>query len=141
MATRRGLKRHRLSRPQPLSLLPRLKKTPSRGYFVTFEGVEGSGKGTQIRMAREFLESEGFEVLVTREPGGTELGERLRELLLDTTTGVVEPRTEALLFAASRAQHVATVIRPALEKGQVVLCDRYVDSSLAYQGVVWGLGE
>jgi dTMP kinase len=141
VATRRGLKRHRLSKPQPLSLLPRLMKTPSRGYFVAFEGVEGSGKGTQIRMAREFLESEGFEVLVTREPGGTEVGEQLRLLLLDPKTGIVEPRTEALLFAASRAQHVATVIRPALERGEIVLSDRYVDSSLAYQGVARGLGE
>jgi dTMP kinase len=141
VATRRGLRRHRLSKPQPLSLLPRIKKTQSRGYFVAFEGVENSGKGTQIRMAREFLEAEGFEVLVTREPGGTEVGEQLRQLLLDPATGLVEPRTEALLFAASRAQHVATVIRPALERGQVVLCDRYVDSSLAYQGVARGLGE
>jgi dTMP kinase len=141
VATRRGLRRHRLSKPQPLSLLPRLKKAPSRGYFVSFEGVEGSGKRTQIRMAREFLEAEGFEVLVTREPGGTEVGEQLRHLLLDPETGVVEPRTEALLFAASRAQHVATVIRPALERGDIVLCDRYVDSSLAYQGVARGLGE
>jgi len=141
MATRRGLRRHHLTKPQPLSLMPRLMKAPRRGVFITFEGVEGSGKGTQIRQAREFLESEGFDVLVTREPGGTPLGERLRELLLDPKTGTVEPRTEALLFAASRAQHVTTVIRPALAEGHVVLCDRYVDSSLAYQGVARGLGE
>ena len=139
--SRRGMKRHRLSKPEPLSLMPRLKRGPRRGVFITFEGVEGSGKGTQIRLAREYLEAEGFEVLVTREPGGTELGERLRELLLDPKTGTVEPRTEALLFAASRSQHVATVIRPALEEGEIVLCDRYVDSSLAYQGVARGLGE
>ena len=141
LVTRRGLRRHRLTKPVPLSLMPRLKKGPRRGVLIAFEGVEGAGKGTQIRLAREYLESEGFEVLVTREPGGTELGERLRELLLDPTTGTVEPRTEALLFAASRSQHVATVIRPALEEGKVVLCDRYVDSSLAYQGVARGLGE
>jgi dTMP kinase len=109
--------------------------------LIAFEGVEGAGKGTQIRLAREWLESEGWQVLVTREPGGTDVGERLRELLLDPATGQVEPRTEALLFAASRSQHVATVIRPALEDGKIVLCDRYVDSSLAYQGVARGLGE
>ncbi|HEX9376194.1 MAG TPA: dTMP kinase [Actinomycetota bacterium] len=141
LTTRRGLRRHRLAKPVPLTLMPRLKKGPRRGVLIAFEGVEGAGKGTQIRLAREYLEQEGFEVLVTREPGGTELGERVRSLLLDPATGMVEPRTEALLFAASRSQHVATVIRPALEEGKVVLCDRYVDSSLAYQGVARGLGE
>src|SRR5207253_5658342 len=125
----------------PLALLPRLKQKPRPGAFVTFEGVEGSGKGTQIDMASRFLESEGFDVVVCREPGGTRVGERLRSLLLDRGTGSVEPRTEALLFAAARAQLVATVIRPALEAGKVVLSDRYVDSSLAYQGVARGLGE
>jgi dTMP kinase len=137
----RGLRRHRLTKPQPLGLLPRLLKGPRPGVFVVFEGVEGAGKGTQIELARQFLDGEGVEIVVTREPGGTELGERLRELLLDPQTGTVEPRTEALLFAASRSQHVATVIRPALDEGKVVLCDRYVDSSLAYQGVARGLGE
>ncbi len=141
LSSLRGLRRHRLTKPQPLSLLPRLVKGPRPGVFVAFEGVEGAGKGTQMEMARKFLESRGFQVLVTREPGGTELGEQLRELLLDPKTGMVEPRTEALLFAASRSQHVATVIRPALEEGKVVLCDRYVDSSLAYQGVARGVGE
>ena len=141
LATRRGLKRHRLTKPVPLTLMPRLKKGPRRGVLIAFEGVEGAGKGTQIRLAREYLEQEGFEVLVTREPGGTDLGERVRSLLLDPAIGMVEPRTEALLFAASRSQHVATVLRPALEEGKVVLCDRYVDSSLAYQGVARGLGE
>src|SRR6266581_1747783 len=116
-------------------------KGPRKGVFVVFEGVEGAGKGTQLELARQFLEGEGREVVVTREPGGTELGERLRTLLLDPGTGTVEPRTEALLFAASRSQHVATVIRPALEEGKVVLCDRFIDSSLAYQGVARGLGE
>ncbi|MDP9341355.1 MAG: dTMP kinase [Actinomycetota bacterium] len=137
----RGLRRHRLTKPQPLALLPRLVKGPRPGVFVVFEGVEGAGKGTQIELARQLLEREGIRVLVTREPGGTELGERLRELLLDPKTGTVEPRTEALLFAASRSQHVAAVIRPALEEGKVVLCDRFIDSSLAYQGVARGLGE
>ncbi|MEW6058791.1 MAG: dTMP kinase [Actinomycetota bacterium] len=139
--TRRGLRRFRVSRPKPLGLVPKLKRPPAEGVFVAFEGVEGAGKGTQIRLAKEWLESEGVEVLVTREPGGTEVGERLRELLLSNDTGHIEPRTEALLFAASRSQHVATVIRPALAEGKVVICDRYVDSSLAYQGWGRGLGE
>jgi dTMP kinase len=141
VVARRGLRRNRLTKPVGLTLMPRLKKGPRKGVLVAFEGVEGAGKGTQIRMAREWLESRGWQVLVTREPGGTGLGERLRELLLDPDTGQVEPRTEALLFAASRSQHVATVIRPALEDGKVVLCDRYVDSSLAYQGAARGVGE
>jgi len=139
--TRRGLSRFRIGRPQPLALVPKLKRPPARGLFVAFEGVEGSGKGTQIRLAKEYLESLGLEVLVTREPGGTELGEKLREILLDTSTGALDAKAEALLFAASRAQHVASVIRPALAAGKVVLCDRYIDSSLAYQGWARGLGE
>ena len=102
--------------------------------------MEGSGKGTQVRLAQEFFEHEGVEVLMTREPGGTPVGEEVRNLLLDPDTGRIEPRTEALLFSASRAQHVATVIRPALADGKVVICDRYVDSSLAYQGIARGLG-
>jgi dTMP kinase len=135
------LRRLRLRRPKPLALVPKLKRPPSAGLFIAFEGVEGSGKGTQIEMARTYLESKGQDVVVSREPGGTALGERLRELLLDPGTGHVEPRSEALLFAASRAQHVADVIRPALTQGKTVLCDRYIDSSLAYQGVARGLGE
>jgi dTMP kinase len=141
LSARRRLKDHRLTRARPLGLPARLKATPRRGVFIVFEGVEGAGKGTQIRLAREFLESEGFEVQVTREPGGTDVGERVRELLLEGGSVPIEPRTEALLFAAARAQHVASVIRPALEEGRVVLCDRYLDSSLAYQGVARGLGE
>jgi dTMP kinase len=139
--TWRLLKRYRLSRPEPLSLVPKLKRPPSTGFFIAFEGVEGSGKGTQIQMAAEHLRREGYDVLLTREPGGTELGERLRSLLLDPATGAVDARTEALLFAASRAQTVHSVIRPALAEGKVVICDRYVDSSLAYQGWGRGLGE
>jgi len=139
--TRRLLKRYRLSRPEPLSLVPKLKRPPASGFFIAFEGVEGSGKGTQIRMAEEHLRREGYDVLVTREPGGTEIGERLRALLLDPGTGLIDARSEALLFAASRAQTVQAVIRPALAEGKVVICDRYVDSSLAYQGWGRGLGE
>lgn len=139
--TRKGLKRFRVSRPKPLALIPKLKRPPMKGLFIAFEGVEGSGKGTQIRLAEEFLGSRGASVLVTREPGGTEVGERLREVLLGHDAGSIEARTEALLFAAARAQHVATVIRPALAEGKVVLCDRYIDSSLAYQGWARGLGE
>lgn len=141
LLSRRGLSRTRLAQQQPLTLPPRLRKVERRGAFIVFEGVEGSGKGTQVRLAREFLESRGYPVLVTREPGGTELGERLRDALLTSDMGTIEPRAEALLFAAARAQHVASVIRPALEEGKAVLCDRYVDSSLAYQGVARGLGE
>lgn len=137
---RRGLRRSRRSRPQPLALRPDLRRGDRPGIFIVFEGVEGSGKGTQVTRAREYLESIGFEVLVTREPGGTELGERLRQTLLDRDQ-TLDARAEALLFAAGRAQHVVSVIRPALEKGKVVLCDRYVDSSLAYQGHGRGLGE
>jgi dTMP kinase len=121
--------------------VPKLKRPPATGLFIAFEGVEGAGKGTQIRMAEEYLRSLGLDVLVTREPGGTELGERVRSVLLDPKTGTVDARAEALLFAASRAQTVASVIRPALSEGKTVICDRYVDSSLAYQGWARGLGE
>jgi dTMP kinase len=106
--------------------------------FVTFEGLDGSGKTTQQRLVAELLRADGLEVVETREPGGTELGERVRELVLHA--GDVAPWAEAALFAASRAQHVAEVIRPALDRGAAVLCDRYVDSSLAYQGIARGLG-
>jgi dTMP kinase len=139
--SRRGLAQSRLTRPTPLRLWPRLRKTERHGTFIAFEGVEGAGKGTQVRLARKFLEGLGEDVLVTREPGGTGLGERLRASLLDDHGEGVDARAEALLFAASRAQHVARVIRPALEEGKIVLCDRYVDSSLAYQGAGRGLGE
>jgi dTMP kinase len=139
--TRRLLARHRLSRPQPLALVPKLKRPPATGVFIAFEGVEGAGKGTQIRKLEEHLRAEGRDVLVTREPGGTELGEQIREVLLDPKTGKLDARSEALLFAAARAQTVSSVIRPALADGKIVICDRYVDSSLAYQGWARGLGE
>jgi dTMP kinase len=139
--TRDRLRRLRLRRAKPLALVPKLRRATGGGLFIAFEGIEGAGKGTQIEMTRRYLEMHGHEVVVTREPGGTELGERLRELVLDPRTDRMEPRAEALLFAASRTQHVASVIRPALAEGKCVVCDRYIDSSLAYQGVARGLGE
>ncbi len=139
--TRRLLTRYRLSRPVALSLVPKLKRPPATGAFIAFEGVEGAGKGTQIAMLERYLRDANVPVVVTREPGGTKTGERIRELLLDPETGSLDARAEAMLFAAARAQTVASVIRPALAEGKVVVCDRYVDSSLAYQGSGRGLGE
>ena len=104
------------------------------GIFIAFEGGEGSGKSTQTVLLKKYLESIGEQVLTTREPGGTELGKSLRTILLDPATGAISPRSEALLYAADRAHHVYLTIRPALEAGQVVITDRYLDSSIAYQG-------
>jgi dTMP kinase len=106
--------------------------------FITFEGVDGSGKSTQVRLLAEQLRGEGRDVLATREPGGTSFGERVRELILGDDE--LAPWAEAALFTAARAQLVDQVIRPALARGQDVLCDRYLDSSLAYQGLARGLG-
>ncbi len=111
----------------------------ARGVFITFEGGDGSGKSTQIQSVRDWFESRGREVVVTREPGGTELGTEIRRLVQNGPEDV-DARTEALLYAADRAYHVATVIGPALERGAVVLGDRYIDSSLAYQGAARSLG-
>ena len=104
------------------------------GIFIAFEGGEGSGKSTQTVLLKNYLESIGEEVLTTREPGGTELGKSLRTILLDPATGAISPRSEALLYAADRAHHVYSVIRPALEAKKIVITDRYLDSSIAYQG-------
>lgn len=103
------------------------------GTFITFEGIDGSGKSTQLRMLANFLKQAGCDVLLTREPGGTPVGNRLRAALLDAQEEV-DPLTELLVFAADRAQHVRRVLRPALESGQVVFSDRYADATAAYQG-------
>jgi dTMP kinase len=106
---------------------------PVTGTFITFEGIDGSGKSTQLRMLAQFLKSIDCEPLLTREPGGTPVGNRLRAALLDAQEEV-DPLTELLVFAADRAQHVRRVLRPALESGQVVFSDRYADATAAYQG-------
>jgi dTMP kinase len=106
----------------------------STGCFVALEGGEGAGKSTQARLLREWLESDGYDVVLTHEPGDTEVGAKLRQIVLDPATGDISHRTEALLYAADKAEHVDRVVRPALDRGAVVITDRYVDSTLAYQG-------
>ena len=113
----------------------------SAGLFITFEGVEGSGKSTQVKLLCEQLTAEGHDVKVTREPGGPPVAERIRELLLDPNSSSMDPRTEALLYAAARAEHVRHVVTPALEDNKVVVCDRFIESSLAYQGFARELGD
>ena len=103
------------------------------GLFITFEGGDGTGKSTQVRLLTQWLTEQGRAVVTTREPGGTEVGTALREIVLHHR-GEVDPRAEALLYAADRAQHIGTLVRPALERGDVVVQDRYIDSSVAYQG-------
>ena len=112
-----------------------------RGLFISIEGPDGSGKSTQIENIKKFFEDKNIEIVFTREPGGTAIGERIREIILDNSFKEMDPMTEAMLYAASRAQHVAQVIGPALEAGKVVVCDRFVDSSLAYQGFGRELGD
>ncbi len=107
---------------------------PVQGVFIAFEGGEGTGKSTQSKLLKKWLEKEGEDVVLSREPGGTDLGQGLRKILLGHETGAISPRAEALLYAADRAHHVFSLIRPALDRGDVVITDRYFDSSIAYQG-------
>ncbi|MCR5567313.1 MAG: dTMP kinase [Clostridiales bacterium] len=113
-------------------LCPEAKR--ERGAFLTVEGLDGSGKGTQIERLSDALDRWGFDVVHTREPGGTPIGEKIREILLDKANAGMADVTEALLYAASRAQHVREKILPAVAEGKIVLCDRFLDSSVAYQG-------
>ena len=105
------------------------------GVFITFEGPDGAGKTTQLTLLADYLRRRGFTVLCTREPGGTAFGDKIRHLLLDPANAALSPRAEALLYMAARAQHVAELILPALSRGEVVLSDRYADSTIVYQGV------
>jgi dTMP kinase len=114
--------------------------TPRPGFFIAFEGGEGAGKSTQLEAFVDWLEARGDDVITTREPGGTDIGEHIRKVLLDPACKDMDPHAEALLYAADRAQHVAEIIKPALEEGKTVVSDRFIDSSLAYQGLARGLG-
>lgn len=111
-----------------------------RGFFITFEGVEGAGKTTVLHSIVDKLKALGYDVVATREPGGIEIAEQIRNIILDRENIKMEERTEALLYAAARRQHLVEKVLPALEAGKIVLCDRFIDSSLAYQGHARGLG-
>ena len=111
-----------------------------KGLFITFEGIDGCGKSTQTGLCKTWLEEQGRQVLLVREPGGTKIGEKIRSLLLDKENGAMAPMTELFLFEAARAQIVEETIKPALSEGKVVICDRFFDSSVAYQGCARGLG-
>lgn len=112
----------------------------SAGIFIVFEGGDGAGKSTQIEKLAQYLREQKKEIVVTREPGGTVMGKSIRDWLLEQTEVEVDPKTEALLFAADRAHHIHTLIKPALDSNQIVICDRHIDSSIAYQGVARNLG-
>ncbi|QNU67177.1 dTMP kinase [Ruminiclostridium herbifermentans] len=109
------------------------------GKFITFEGTDGSGKTTQIKLLEEYLKNKGYEVVLSREPGGTKVSELIRDLILDPANTEIDPLTEMILYAASRAQHIAQIIKPSIEAGKIVICDRFVDSSYAYQGFGRGI--
>lgn len=110
----------------------------NKGLFITFEGADGCGKTTQLKLLKTYLENNGYDVVVTREPGGKGLGEKFREILLNYD-GVVSDRCESFLFLADRAQNIDTIVKPAVASGKIVLCDRHIDSSVAYQGYGRGL--
>lgn len=111
-----------------------------KGIFITFEGIDGCGKSTQCEMLKDYLKESGKDFIFVREPGGTVIGERIREILLDKKNTQMTARTELLLFEAARAQITDEVIKPALDEGKIVLCDRFFDSSSAYQGMARGMG-
>ena len=115
-------------------------KTLEKGIFISFEGNDGSGKSTTVRGVYDELVKRGYDVIVTREPGGSKIAEKIRSLILDNDNAGMDARTESLLYASSRREHVVKVIKPALEAKKIVLCDRYIDSSLAYQGYARGIG-
>lgn len=112
-----------------------------KGIFITLEGGDGSGKSTQIHLLKDYLIEKGYEVVLTREPGGTVISEAIRGIILNKEFMEMSDMTEALLYAAARAQHVHEFIRPHLQQGKIVICDRYVDSSIVYQGFARGLGQ
>lgn len=111
-----------------------------KGLFITIEGPEGAGKTTIVAMIAEHLEQQGYKIVQTREPGGIDIAEQIRNVILAKENTAMDPRTEALLYAAARRQHLIERVKPALEQGAIVLCDRFIDSSLAYQGYARGLG-
>lgn len=111
-----------------------------KGLFITIEGGDGSGKSTQIKLLKEFLERNGYDIVLTREPGGTLISEEIRKIILSKEHMEMSDMTEALLYAASRAQHVYQLVRPQVAEGKIVICDRFVDSSIVYQGYARGMG-
>lgn len=112
-----------------------------KGLFITFEGLDGSGKTTQMEILNDYLKKRGFNVITTIEPGGTKIGRKIRKILLDKENHDISPLAETLLFLSSRAELVSQVIAPALKEGKIVLCDRFFDSTVVYQGIARGLGE